>query len=107
MELLKKLFFSYQRLAWYINQAKGEYAKFGSFIPETLMIMTYLSVKGVKVETWHIPFFYVLVMIVAALIGKTLDLVGVVRYNQSLGNKRNDELIKILKDLEEIKEKLK
>jgi len=105
--MIKLLFFKYQKVMFYVAQAKGEYGKVGSFIPETLAIMTYLSVKGIDIKWWFIPIGYALIILIAAIIGKILDLIGVVRYNQTLGNKRNEELQAIIQDLQLIKERLR
>jgi hypothetical protein len=102
MDFLKKIFFSYQKVCWYVNLAKGEYAKVGSFIPETLMVMTYLTVQGVKIESWYIPIFYLLIMGVAAIIGVFLAKIGVAKYNTTLGNAHNEELTRILSLTEKI-----
>ena len=96
---MKKLFFSYQKAFFYVNVFKGEYAKIGSFIPETLMIMTFLTVRGVEVKTWYIPVFYIGIVIISGLIGKFLVLIGVSRYNNKLSNKQNEELMEILEIL--------
>jgi len=81
---------------WYAAQARGEYAKIGSFIPETLAIITLLSVRGVSVPFWHIPLYYLTLMIVAAGVGRFLVWVGILRYNTTLGNNHNAELRELL-----------
>ena len=103
---LKTLFLFYQRGMWYTNQAKGEYAKIGSFIPETLMIMTYLTVKGIEVKGWYVPLAYLLLMVIAAGLGKFFVLIGVTRYNNSLSNDHNAEIMGIREDIGKIKDKL-
>jgi hypothetical protein len=101
MEYIRKLFFGYQKIAWYVNQAKGEYAKFGSFIPETLTLMTYLSVKGIEIRWWYVPLFYGGIMVIAGILGWFLAYIGVVKYNNSLANSHNEEISEILKILKE------
>lgn len=85
---------------WYAGQTKSEYGKIGSWVPETLMLLTYLTVKGVEVKPWYIPLAYFLLMIVAALVGKFLVVIGVVKYTTALGNEHNEDLQKIIKLLE-------
>lgn len=105
--MLKKLFFSYQRLFWYVGQAKTEYGKFGSFIPETLTILTYLSVKNVEVKAWHIPIAYIFLLLIAGLIGKVIAWLGITKYNNTLNNDHNKEILEILERLKRIEEKMK
>ena len=103
MNELKKIFFIYQNLMWYAGQARGEYAKLGSFIPETLMIITYFTVRGIDIKIWHIPLAYLAIMMLAVVIGKFLVVIGVAKYNATLGNTHNPELQKILTILEDDK----
>ncbi len=82
---------------WYAGQTKSEYGKIGSWIPETLMLMTYLSVKGIDIVWWQIPVAYMILMILAALIGKFLVVIGVTKYVTTLGNDHNPEIQEIIK----------
>lgn len=100
ISLLKKIFFRYQQFLWYAGQAKSEYGKIGSWVPETLMIMTYLTVKGVEIKPWYIPIAYLSLLVIAALVGKILATIGVVKYVTKLGNEHNEDLQKIIKLLE-------
>lgn len=106
MAILKWLFFKYQRALWYAGQAKSEYGKIGSWIPETLMLLTYLTVNGFKVQVWHIVIAYIILIILAALIGKFFVVIGVTKYTTSLGNEHNPELTEVLERIKKIESKL-
>jgi len=81
---------------FYAGQTKGEYGKIGSWIPETLMVMTYLTVKGISVKWWYIPIAYLILMSVAAVIGKLLLMTGVLKYVNKINNSHNEEITEIL-----------
>lgn len=100
---MKQLFFWYQKVMWYAAQSKGEYAKVGSFIPEAISLVTLLTVRGVRIPLWQIPIFYLLLLVVAALVGKVLVILGVARYNNTLANTQNAELQEILKTIKAMK----
>lgn len=95
----KSIFFTYQRVMWYAQVSKNEYAKIGSFIPETLGILIYLQIRGIQTPIWQVPLYYVCLMIVAAAVGKILTVIGVMRYGNKLSNEHNEELSEILRIL--------
>ena len=96
----------YQKGMFYVSQFAGEYGKIGRFINETLMIATYLTVKGTDVKPIHIIGLYLFIILFAAIIGKILVAIGVADYNNRLANAYNPEIQKIVKDLEAIKKHL-
>lgn len=97
VDILKKAFYSYQKCFFYVNTAKGEYAKIGSFIPETLMILTYLKLNGVSVKVWQIPLFYLGLILIAGVGGWILaERIGVQRLNNTIGNEHNEQITEIL-----------
>jgi len=81
---------------FYAAQTKGEYGKIGSWVPEALMIMTFLAVKGVVLEWWYVPIAYVGLLLIAAVIGKFLLATGVLKYVTKINNEHNPELQEIL-----------
>lgn len=100
--LLKKVFFIYQKLMWYVGQSNAEIRKPLIFLNEILLIITFLAVKGYKIEILSVILLYILILGLAVLIGKFLTWVGVVAYNARLVNKQNPELLEILEKLKEI-----
>lgn len=106
-KLVHKLFFDYQKIMWYTNVFAGEYAKPGKFINETLLITTALAVRGIRPSFFIIVVAYISILVLAAVIGKILVFIGVVDYNNRLGNKTNPEIMEILERIKNIESKLK
>ena len=103
---MKKLFYWYQRMFWYIGMANGEIRKPLTFTNETLQLMTYLAVIGVKTKYWWVVVTYLVIMILMIIIGKLYVVSGAPKYLARVNNAQNPEFLRILKDLEEIKAKL-
>lgn len=92
---------------FYTGQAYGEYSKAGRFINEGVLIATFLAVRGVEIPFWQMPLIYLAVMVIAALVGKFLVVIGIVKYNTRLANKENEDLMEILERLKNIEGRLK
>ena len=91
---------------WYMAQAKGEIIKPLQFWNETLLILTFLSVKGINVKiSWMIG-IYLIVFIFIIIIGKIIVKIGMVSYTIKLGNSQNLELLEILERIKNIEAKL-
>ena len=101
-EKSKKLLYWYQRLFWYVAQAKNEILKPLGFWNETILILTFLKVSGYQITLSHILIGYVIVLVVAAAVGKLIVALGIVRYNTAIANEQNSELMLILKKLEDL-----
>lgn len=106
MTRLKKLFYLYQRAFWYIGIAKGELLKPLGFWNETLLVVTYLTVRGMKTTVIQIITAYVLIMIVGTIVGKVIILLGIPKYNNKIANHQNDEIMEIINSQKEINSKL-
>lgn len=110
-ELSKSFLYFYQRTFWYVAQAKNEALKPLGFWNETLLILTFFAVSGYKPTVKEILVAYLVVIIVAAIIGKIIVATGIVSYNTKIGNQQNPELMEIHKEVAAIKklitEKLK
>ena len=105
-ELAKRSFYFYQRLLWYVGFTAIEAKKPLVFINEALLLFTFLAVQGVKASLATIGVLYVVVMIGAAIVGKLIVYLGVVEYNNRLGNSQNPEIKEILERVKAIEEKL-
>ena len=100
----KRFLYLYQRMFWYVAQAKNEALKPLGFWNETLLIMTFLAVSDVRPPLWTKLIVYLLVLAIAAAIGKFIVSLGIIRYNTKIANNENEELMRILRELEEIKQ---
>lgn len=108
MDFLKKIFFAYQKMFFYINIAKGEYAKVSGLLYETLGILTLLAVRGITPKFWQVALIYVFILFgVGTVAGKFLAWLGIVKYNNSLSNTHNPEITEILERVKRIEEKIK
>lgn len=99
---LYPLFYKYQRSMFYLMVSGGEIGKPLRFYSETIQLITLLGVYGFFLTGYQIAASYIIIIIIAIIAGKILDVIGVVRYNQELSNKRNDDLQKILRKVETI-----
>ena len=107
VDILKKAFFGYQKMFFYINIAKAEYAKVSGLLYETLGILTLLAVQNINPKLWQVVLIYILILFVlGTLAGKFFVWIGIAKYNTSLSNTQNPEMLKILKELETINKKL-
>ncbi len=88
---------------WHASLAKSEYAKVGSFIPESLAVATLLKVSGYNVPFWHYPLYYLVIMVIAAVVGRFLAYIGVAKINATYGNQHNPEIQEIITLLKEKK----
>jgi len=105
-ESLKKFFEGYQREFWFVQLAHGELQKPLVLTGITLSLMTFLAVYGIKTKFWLIGIIYVVAVIVLDIIGRLYVATGAPKYLARLNNDQNNEIQKILADLEEIKSKL-
>src|SRR5579872_4673981 len=105
-EIAKKIFLHYQVQMWYAGVADGEYGKAGRFISPSLSILTLLRVSGTIVRFWQVCVAYLLIMFLAAVSGLILVKMGIVAFNNTLGNNENMEIKEILRMQEEISKKL-
>jgi hypothetical protein len=103
---LKKLYYYYQRVMFYVGKAKGEINKPLQLSNETLLLITFLSVRGINVGIFFVISIYLLVIFILAIFGIIFVKTGTIRYNNSLDNGENNELQKILVLVTKIDEKI-
>ena len=103
---IKRLFYFYQRVFWFVGMANGEIRKPLIYSNEALQLMTYLAVIGIQTKIWIVALVYLVIIAVMTIIGKLYVISGAPKYLSRISNEQNPEFLKILKDLEEIKEKL-
>jgi len=104
-ESAKRFLYFYQRVFWYVSQAKNEALKPLGFWNETVLILTFLSIRfNFNPAVTDILLAYLVALAVAAMAGKLLVMLGVVQYNNKIANKQNPELMLILKKIEELQE---
>lgn len=92
---------------WYIGHAKGEYYKPLSLLTEYLALLTFAKVYNISFSFTSIVLAYVTIMGLFLISGIVLVRLGIVKYNTRLSNTQNPEILKIKKDVEYIKRKLK
>lgn len=68
--------------------------------------LTLLKVYGIAVGLWVILGVYGCILLLLLGIGYTMRSMGSLEYNNKLGNSQNAEILEILKNTREIKEKL-
>lgn len=107
MKYLRTAYYYYQRAMWYMGHAKGEITKPLQFWNETLLILTYLSIKGTELDVKWVVLAYATVFLFVVFIGKIIVRMGVVNYNMRLSNSQNPELLEILASIKEIKQDIK
>lgn len=106
-KIAKEAFYLYQRAFWYVGQAKGEILKPLGFWNETILILTFLAVTGQRPALGWIIGAYAGVLILMAAAGKAIVALGIVRYNTHISNRQNDELMLVLKKLDDIETLIK
>ena len=104
---MRKLLYFYQRFFWYVAQAKSEVLKPLGFWNETILILTFLTVRGYNIGITQVLMAYIVVIVAAAAIGKVIVAMGVVRYNTKIANHQNSELMEILERINRIEEYIK
>lgn len=107
MRHVKTAYYYYQRAMWYMGHAKGEITKPLQFWNETLLILTYLSIQGTRIDTKWVLLAYIGVFLFVVFLGKMIVRMGVVNYNNRLSNSQNPELLEILASIKEIKQDIK
>ena len=102
---LKKTVNFYNRANFYQNFAKGQIMMPLGLLNETLWILTYLAVIGIRPTTQTIAGAYVLIFILLVALGKFLIWLGWMKYLQKLGNEQNPEIREIVEWVREQKAK--
>ena len=112
-EKFKRPLYFYQRIFFYVGQAKNELLKPLGFWNETIAILTLLTVSGYKPGLTQTVLAYIILLLLLAVAGKIILSLGIAKFNTSLGNYQNPELTRIdetvsaiKRDVEEIKKKL-
>lgn len=96
-EKLHSMFLTYQKLMWYATQAKGELYKPLSVLNEFLIIVVWFEVRGISFSFIQLMLAYCVLQLLFIVFGAILTKLGIIKFNTTLGNKQNPELIKILK----------
>ena len=104
MNHAKRLFYIYQKVWYVITQAKAELLKPMGLWNETVLIVTYLTVKGFDVSVKEIALGYILILFVLFVFGMILRWAGVIAYNKRLENQQNPEIVDIITRLERIEQ---
>ena len=103
----KGLLYLYQRTFWYVSLAKNEALKPLGFWNETLLILTFLAVNNSRPSWPTILIAYLAILFAAAIIGKLIVVMGIVKYNAKIANHQNPELMEILGEIKELKADVK
>ena len=103
--ILRKATNWYNKAMFYQNFAKGQIFQPLGLVNETLWILTYLAVLGIKPTPKWIVITYLSVLGFLILLGKFLVWLGWMRYIQKLGNAENPEIREIVEWVREQKKK--
>lgn len=103
MKLIKDLFYKYQKFMWYVSQTGTEVGKPLRFYSESALLLLLAKSFGFKINIFLAIGIYILILVIAAIIGKILAEIGVVKYNTKLSNNHNEEISEILKILKKNK----
>ena len=107
-EAAKDLLYLYQRVFFYLQQAKNEALKPLGFYNETLLILTFLAVRfDFNPSITQILGAYLVVLIAGSIAGNLIVRLGIVRYNTRITNQQNPELMLILEKLEKMEGEIK
>lgn len=88
----------YQRWQWYIGNTEIEYSKLVRIVSPTLILSfaTWLKVNSYNIHWWQVIITYLILNLFAVILGKFLADIGIIRYNNKLANKQNEELMEIV-----------
>jgi hypothetical protein len=92
---------------WYVSHTKNEYYKPLSMLNEYLVLLTFAKVYDISFNFLQIALFYITVLFVFFITGLFLVRIGIVRYNTTLSNTQNEELMAIKKDVAWIKRNIR
>jgi hypothetical protein len=90
-----------------VSIAYNETKKPLTFTSVVLPLLTLFAVYGFKPSVNQIVIANVLIIIVAGVIGKLIVWLGIAKYNSTISNEQNPEIMQILQEIKEIKEKIK
>lgn len=97
----------YQKSFYHIGLAKSEALKPLVFFDYTISLLTFLAVWGnFRPSPSQIGISYLVVLVMALIIGRLLIKLGVVKYNNKIANEQNEEFMQILNKLDDISKKL-
>ncbi len=102
---MKQLYFFYQKMMFYVAQSYSEYSKPLVFLEKSALLALYLQSKGITITIFHLTLFNILMLCIAAVMGKILTVSGITAYNSGLGNKYNPQITEIIERLERIENK--
>lgn len=97
------LMYLYQRAFFYTLLAKNELLKPLGFWNETVLILTFLSVRfNFNPALTTILLTYLIFLALMSVAGKILVITGVPKYNTSINNRENPELLEVLERLKRV-----
>ena len=91
---------------FYSGIALGEIGKPLQLRNETVYVILLASAYGVKLHFPAIALAYLAIFIMLVVIGKIIVKVGMVKYNNTIGNFQNPELMSIIERLDRIENKI-
>lgn len=97
MKSIKDMFFFYQKMFWYAQQARNEISKPMGLYTEVALAILLLKGFGVQFAWWEALIAYIALLGLCMAVGYYLTVFGVVEYNTRLSNEQNPELQEILK----------
>lgn len=103
---IKRSVYLYTRVMWYMTQAKGVITQPLQFWNETLLILTFLAVKGINVSAFWAAVAYLVFFTIVTVMGVAIVRLGFIKYHIQLGNTQNPEILEILDTVKAIEKRL-
>lgn len=104
---LYSLWLKYQKAMWYLIQTGNELGKPLRFYSETALLLLLLDKFGFTMKPTQFIIMYLIIIIIAIIIGRFLAKIGTVKYNTTLANNHNNEFQEMIRRLKRIEEKMK
>jgi len=101
-----KIWKKYQQAMYCVEHFGGELGKILRFYPEYMMTINTLLLIKISMTKTNIVAGYVMIMLIAAVLGWILVRLNNAKINNSIRNKQNPELMEIIERLERIECKL-
>ena len=96
----------YQKGMWYMKQSFDEVSKPLRLFTEAGILLLLLSDSGLHLSLWHKVIVFVVLNVIAMIIGRILVYTGIINYCNHLHNSVNPELLEILERVKRIENKV-
>lgn len=98
-EKRRGLLFLYQRAMFYSGVALAEIGKPLQLRNEAVYVVLLAAAYGFKIPIFTMAVAYIILFIILIIVGKIIIKIGMMRYNTTLGNYQNIELMSVVDKL--------